>query len=506
VNQLRLIDATGAVYIDQAGALSLLRSETDARLDIRADGTVNGDGASVIGGPLALQSGGDIRLTALTNRFTGGIDLDANGAIAFENSLDTTFGAVSAASLTAVSGGALTGEGAMQIDNTTDLTADGAITLEHAGNDFDNLRVRNATDVTVVDRDALNVDDVRAAGTAALEAGDELTLAGNIEVDDLEARAGGAIDQSTDLTVPGTITLDSGAGITMNTGTLSEAETIAYTAGGDIELTELTAGDTLSLTSTGGALVDTNGRDTNLTAARVVLDSRRGIGGDDSAAMDLAAGELDAVNGSGAVFINSTGRLNVERLHNRGDIELFSDGTLDVSSASIDAGHDTGSIFMSVGGGGSVLGLGPVPDLETEPADITGLNGTFLVPTGTFGSPGRPITLNIQDTLFISALTAFTPLFPPDGRPNRIVDESIATVSSVEAVTALTGSQLIEVESVSEIDPAVFTEIHNFNYPEIAIQLPPDQLYEEEYREYRREQGLPVEEEEDEYEYEYEEY
>jgi hypothetical protein len=42
---------------------------------------------------------------------------------------------------------------------------------------------------------------------------------------------------------------------------------------------------------------------------------------------------------------------------------------------------------------------------------------------------------------------------------------------------------MIEVETLSEIDPAIFTELRNYSFEEVSVRLPRDQLYEDELEE-----------------------
>ena len=42
------------------------------------------------------------------------------------------------------------------------------------------------------------------------------------------------------------------------------------------------------------------------------------------------------------------------------------------------------------------------------------------------------------------------------------------------------GEQLIDVESLADIDPAIFTPVRNYVYQDVSIRLPSDQLYENE--------------------------
>jgi len=50
-------------------------------------------------------------------------------------------------------------------------------------------------------------------------------------------------------------------------------------------------------------------------------------------------------------------------------------------------------------------------------------------------------------------------------------------------ISAVAGEQLVEIESLSEVDPAIFTALRNYNQEEIAIRMPRDQLYDDELEE-----------------------
>jgi hypothetical protein len=48
------------------------------------------------------------------------------------------------------------------------------------------------------------------------------------------------------------------------------------------------------------------------------------------------------------------------------------------------------------------------------------------------------------------------------------------------ALAGLTNNLLIEVESLADLDPAIFTEVRNYYYEDVAIRMPDDQRYTEE--------------------------
>lgn len=48
---------------------------------------------------------------------------------------------------------------------------------------------------------------------------------------------------------------------------------------------------------------------------------------------------------------------------------------------------------------------------------------------------------------------------------------------------ASAAEKMIEVESLAEIDPAIFSDVTNYFYPDISVLLPWDQVYGEESEE-----------------------
>lgn len=131
---------------------------------------------------------------------------------------------------------------------------------------------------------------------------------------------------------------------------------------------------------------------------------------------------------------------------------------------------------------GSFLGQGATPGFNN--ADITAREGTFLGLNGTFGSTSRPLVLNIRDLAVIETRASLNPQFA-NPRP-EVQDNSLLQFSGFDTLSAIAGEQLVEVESLGEIDPAIFTELQNFSMPDIAIQMPRDQLFEDELVEYER--------------------
>ena len=66
------------------------------------------------------------------------------------------------------------------------------------------------------------------------------------------------------------------------------------------------------------------------------------------------------------------------------------------------------------------------------------------------------------------------------GRPPPVNnDTSDLQISILDSANSVSGQQLIEVESIADIDPAIFTELHNYSKEDISIRMPRDQMFED---------------------------
>ncbi|VAW67357.1 hypothetical protein MNBD_GAMMA08-287, partial [hydrothermal vent metagenome] len=108
----------------------------------------------------------------------------------------------------------------------------------------------------------------------------------------------------------------------------------------------------------------------------------------------------------------------------------------------------------------------------------------IIIANGSFGTIQRPIVLRLRSNL--SLLSTISSLFFLDGPPTTVRDNSVLQQS-------VSGQQLIEVQSLPDVDevdsltdvhPAIFTDLRNYSSEEIAIRLPRDQMFEDELKEY----------------------
>ncbi|VAX03497.1 hypothetical protein MNBD_GAMMA20-539, partial [hydrothermal vent metagenome] len=224
-----------------------------------------------------------------------------------------------------------------------------------------------------------------------------------------------------------------------------------------------------------GQLSDTNGNAVNLTGAQVVLRAGTGIGSTDT--LETQTAELDVINSTGTVALTNTGSVTLSNLVTRGDIDFTNNGTVTLDN--VDAGYNSGRLEMTVTNG-SIVGVNR--DYRERP-DVTANNALINV-FGDIGTLYRPVSVNVNNEFVLFSNVGSVYYY--GGRPRTIIDNSTIKIGLFDALLGLSGQQLIEVETLSEIDPAIFTEVRHYNQDEISIRLPADQRYDNDEEDERR--------------------
>ena len=251
-----------------------------------------------------------------------------------------------------------------------------------------------------------------------------------------------------------------------------------------------------------GAITDGNGSGINVIANRWTADTINGIGsglgslGDaietDVNIMSLRnAGRLQPTTASSSINIANEDSITIEQLRNNGDISLSvraGDIILDNSNNDVydptitDARYQGGVINTNAGlfsqlqlssGAGMVRAENKANKKDPEIiSDIAGfsLNSDLY----DFGERNRRIVMHIPDTYTQRARYSFVVWYA--GRPAHMQD-----ASKVPPDSLVSGNdQLIQIEGLSDIDPAIFTNLRNYLHDEIAILLPIDQRFDDE--------------------------
>ncbi|VAW58141.1 hypothetical protein MNBD_GAMMA11-3108, partial [hydrothermal vent metagenome] len=292
------------------------------------------------------------------------------------------------------------------------------------------------------------------------------------------------------------VDVQAGDAIVMSGAAITQAENdIRYVSNNNQRLALLNSGTgSISVESRNGAIIDANGNADNFIAQLVNLRAFTGIGSFTDS-IETRAAELDVVNtgiNQGIIDIRNTGDVLLTKLINSGDINFNNDTnvTLDTVVADFSRTDTNGS---SVSGGdfsfnvdvGSVFGVDRDPgEVFLNIPDISANGANIIIANGSFGTIQRPIVLRLRSNL--SLLSTISSLFFLDGPPATVRDNSVLQQS-------VSGQQLIEVQSLPDVDeidsltdvhPAIFTDLRNYSSEEIAIRLPRDQIFEDELDEY----------------------
>lgn len=276
--------------------------------------------------------------------------------------------------------------------------------------------------------------------------------------------------QTADLTSTlGQISISTNNNLTFDpTTTLTAATAVNLTSDtGDISAgsVNVLAGD-IYVSALQGSIIDNNLTGGNFNAGLVHLRADLGIGATDE--IETSASVLNVINStSGTVSILNSGAVTLTELVNIGDINFTNNA--DVTIDNINADYDTGSLTFDVTNG-SVKAIDATPD-------ITALNATISV-NGAFGEFNRAIILNVKDTVIIASTFSSTGYAP--NQPQNVFDTSKVRINVLDSIGNVSSQQLIEVESLADLDPAIFTDLRNYDQRDISIRMPRDQMFDDE--------------------------
>ena len=251
-----------------------LGTVSSAGLTIEADGAISQSGAATISGDASFtNTDGDnaaISLNNASNSFGGSIALatDSGSAVTLTDTTAIELPALTLASLTVTSGGAVTDAdaGTLVISGATSVSASGQdITLDSDASTFGDLSLVG-TNVAVTENGAMNLAAANISGTATFNSSDN------------------AITDSGTLTIAGASTFNSG------------------TANLDLNEAGSTFGD-LSITAAEAYVAD----DGSLTASSIQANKVQLKGGSGVSATSTGVAEFAAESDSGNISITNTG-------------------------------------------------------------------------------------------------------------------------------------------------------------------------------------------------------
>uniref|UniRef100_UPI000CACA7B6 hypothetical protein n=1 Tax=Psychromonas sp. Urea-02u-13 TaxID=2058326 RepID=UPI000CACA7B6 len=516
VSELLIADHSGDIYLNQSGDINfsqLSNSSGDVNINV-TNGDVNASNGLTSSGNLTLAAT-KINLSG-NNQLTGNIDLSANDIVLNNDALTRIVG-LSSQNVSVTSTDSIIVEGDLLLASNgsgiaTLLSSQGDVLL-NGTTTADSLSITANNDVLINDLTAKNLTinaitgDIVGNGTVAISSNvDEVTTtlvanAGNItftdENNDFDAISVTA-NSATITDVNGISVLDS-----------ELASNLIVNSNGEMKLGRITAGESLYFNAGNANIVSEN---SSLTAPVITLRATTGIGEglydtllngsslNTTGAINTETALLSAINtDSGLLFINNGQNVAITDLRNKGDIIISNAGDITLQTTTASSGNIQGAIDANYGlpisnqvysgsvaiindGAGSVYTTGVgfnEPDIIAENLLVNSVTS--------FGTAVQPIRLRVNNDFTLIGSLASIHYY--GAQPNTITTSSDLVLQVVSTVTGLSGQQLVEVEPLSEVDPAIFADVRNYTVDDISIYLPKDQRvdeneeeeYEEEY-------------------------
>lgn len=475
VNNLVLADNIGALHLREENSLVLDGLTGNTFVDLRLrDGDLNQSGAIVGEGNYRFEAeNGAVRLTSEDNLIAGVVGLYAATDAVLTNATATVLSGVRTRNLQVTSSGDLGATGGLVVADMANLVGGANILLNNADNDFARVSITSAGDVSLVESNLLNLTQADIGGGLNLTGAQDIHITGNVKSQaDVNVETDGAllmIDAGSIESVFGNISIVSTRGQGLRELRALEGEVFLRSGEGIADFND--AGNAAAL---------------NIQAKAFRARAVRGIGVGN--ALELNVGLVDLVNQDGAVTISNRGPLVVERMRTNGDIALSNSTDVTFMKESVNAFHGTegeaqyppenerekptyGGKFLLEIEIGNIKTDGSLqlsqPHIAANVVTIFNAHGVFLPPSPVIYAPSE---VNIT-----SGRSRNRPYWGLDVVPDDINDDTKYYGDVVGA-----GEQLIEVESLADIDPAIFTPVKNYVYQDVSIRLPSDQLYEEE--------------------------
>lgn len=476
--------------------------------NLSTGGSIKGAGVFNVGGLTTLAAGTDISLLNVANDINQFAVSNADKVEVFDKNGFTSTGITAASNVNLRSLGNINIGTACVTDcaniygvNTRDLKieSDASVTITK------NILTENID----IQSQAITVNDSITSKQYLLNAGSGKILLN--EGGNLLGQGGAgisfrasSIDQHSNVISDGDINIVSTDDVVM-----SERATVESISGDvafnsrNLQLATVKAVNGVATMDIRGAITDGNGGAINVIANRWQADALNGIGsglgktGDaDAIETDVSilsvrnAGRLEPTMAASSINIANTDSIIIEQLRNNGDIgfstqtgEIVLDNTNnDIYDPTLTDARLQGGVINTNAGLFSRLqlnsGEGMVraenkankknPDIISDIASFT-LNQAY-----DFGERNRRVVMHIPEAYAQIARFSYVAWYL--AKPKIVAD-----LSQVPPDSLISGSdQLIQIEGLSEIDPAVFTSLRNYLHDEIAILLPLDQRFDEE--------------------------
>jgi filamentous hemagglutinin family protein len=500
VNELQILNHSGEIYLNEQDGLDITALTNSSGLVNISTEAGSIESAAILNstGKLVLDSAKDINLSG-QNKLSGALTLSADNIIVNNNAV-TDLASVTANNVTVNSSGTITAAENFKVNNSATLTSFNGELILNGPINIAALNVTAKHDISLADLTATSFiaktinGDITATGavkavSASLSAENGSIMLANVnnDFDSLAVVANDAV-------------IEDENGLLVSDSQLSNG--LVVNANGELSLGTISAGSSMFLDAGTGSILSNQ---SNLTAPKITLRANTGIGSgsyDDlvsaapehASSLNMNTGLLSAINSSsGIINISNAQAVTLTDLRNKGDIVFTIAGDITLQTSQVEgaaSGVMQGAIDANYGqsidnavysGNVAILNEGSdslyTTGFDFNEADITA--ESLLVKSVTdFGTPVQPIRVRVNNDFILIGVQASVHYF--GAAPVTVTTSEDLSLLVVSTVAGLSYQQLIEVESLSEVDPAIFTDVRNYTMDEISVRLPSDQGYEEE--------------------------
>ena len=264
-----------------------------------------------------------------------------------------------------------------------------------------------------------------------------------------------------------------------NTNVIANTYMTLLSFNGDVLLSSVVnnGGYSTTIQAAKGQVIDNNGSAVNISSdASVTIVSNAGVG--DGNALELAmngdSARLSITNKtSGNIEINNAGDIRLENIENNsgaGGFNFANDGKVTFNKVSIS--RTKGLAEFNITNGDIV----PVPGISG--AHLTAYHAIFKMNnTGSVGQLGNPLITDVPYTIEVTGSLGTYIEYLGGIPPKDFIGDNDYKNRALQVIESLSSKQLIEVESLAAIDPAIFTDVRNYAHSDIALMMPADQRY-----------------------------
>ena len=249
---------------------------------------------------------------------------------------------------------------------------------------------------------------------------------------------------------------------------------------GDVRLSRIVnnGGYSTTIQATKGQIIDNNGNAVNIVSdAAVSMYADAGVGSGDALefAMNGPGAYLSVSNTtSGNIEISNVGNIRLQNIvnnSNTGNFDFANDGDVVFNKVSISRANNALAKFNITNGD-----IIPVPGVSG--AHLTAYQAIFnMNNTGSVGQLGNPLITDVPYTIEVTGSLGTYIEYLGGIPPKDFIGDNDYKNRALQVIESLSSKQLIEVESLAAIDPAIFTDVRNYAQSDVALMMPADQRY-----------------------------